>query len=178
MEFDAANLLGDTQTPFAVIALRLTASVVLALAIGLERELRGKTAGLRTHMLVSLAAATFAVLTIELAHDAAWLTENVRQDPLRVVEATITGVAFLGAGAIIQAGGTVHGLTTGASIWLAGSVGLACGIGRFGVALLLVALSLVILSLLLILEHWLDARRSRSTREARTPRSSTGGERR
>lgn len=155
---DIASLLGETHTPFVEIALRLGASVVLALAIGLERELRRKTAGLRTHMLVALGSATFAVLTIELAHDAAWLTENARLDPLRVVQAIITGVAFLGAGAIIQAGGTVRGLTTGASIWLAGSIGLACGIGSFGIALLLVVLSLVILSLFRLLEQWMETR--------------------
>ena len=163
MESIMAQLFPSTVTPFGEITLRLGLACVLASVIGLEREASNKAAGLRTHMLVSLAAATFAILTIELAHDAAWLGENIRQDPLRVVEAVVTGIAFLGAGAIIRSGGTVYGVTTGASIWLAGSVGLACGIGRFDIALLLVLLSLVILSLLLVLERWIVGRRQRST---------------
>jgi len=153
MSFDVSILPETTVTPFAEIVLRLFVAALLGLVIGFEREIRNKAAGLRTHALVSLAAAAFAILTIELTQETAWLGENVRQDPLRVVEAIITGIAFLGAGAIIQAGTNIYGITTGASIWLAGSAGLASGIGNFAIAIVLVVISLLLLSLLLLVER-------------------------
>ena len=149
---DLLQALLHTHLGLDEIALRFTAASVLALLIGGDRELRSKSAGLRTHMLVSLASAAFVVLTLELAHAAGSIGEGLRLDPIRAVEAAITGIAFLGAGAIIQSRGSVHGITTGASIWLSGAIGLACGIGSFAVAGLLTLFGVLILAVLLLLE--------------------------
>ena len=146
--------LADTATPFPEIVLRLGLAVLLGMCIGIDRELRNRPAGLRTHMLVSLATASFTVITFELF---ASLQERAAEDgtaadPLRIIEAVTAGVAFLAAGTIIQARGRVSGLTTGASIWLVGATGLACGGGFYAIAVLVTLLALLILYLLKIVE--------------------------
>jgi putative Mg2+ transporter-C (MgtC) family protein len=135
----------STHLGAADIALRLVAAVVFGLFAGIDRELRGKAAGMRTHMLVSLAAAAFTILTFELFYRVTAADENAAADPLRIAEAVVTGVAFLGGGAIIRSGGGVQGLTTGANIWLAGAIGVACGAGLYLVAAICLALALVVL---------------------------------
>src|SRR5262249_55755853 len=116
-------------------------ALVLGGLLGLEREWRRKPAGLRTHMMVALGAATFTLVTLRLyAH-----LDGTRADPSRVVEAVVTGLGFLGAGSIIQSRGSVEGLTTAGSLWLAGGVGLAAGFGDLWVALCAVGFGLVVL---------------------------------
>jgi len=137
-----------TQTGFITIALRLLAAAALGMLIGLDREYRSRPAGLRTHMLISLAAATFAVLTFEIVEQTRGESEGVTTDPIRIIEAVTAGVAFLAAGTIIRARGGVKGLTTGAGMWLAGAVGLACGLGAYAVAILAAGLGISILTLL------------------------------
>lgn len=114
-------------------------------AIGFERGWRQRRAGLRTHILVCLAAAMIGILTIEIAHAPAFACEGAAADPIRAVEAVTAGVAFLAAGTILFTRGEVQCLTTGAGMWLAGAVGLSCGlelwqIAAFGTFLSLVAL--------------------------------------
>lgn len=122
--------------------LRLGGALVLGGMIGWERERKEKTAGIRTMMLVALGASGFMVLTGELL---AVLPDDVAVDPTRVVAGVIGGIGFLGAGAIIQSRGSVHGMTTAATIWTAAGIGLACGAGAFRVALLITALVLLTL---------------------------------
>ncbi len=143
-----------TQTGFMTIALRLTAAAALGLLIGLDREYHSRPAGLRTHMLISLAAATFAVLTFEIVEQIQQDSHGVTTDPVRIIEAVTAGVAFLAAGTIIRAKGGVQGLTTGAGMWLAGAVGLACGIGAYVVAAFAAGLGISILTLL----GWIERR--------------------
>ncbi|MFZ5784721.1 MAG: MgtC/SapB family protein [Pseudomonadota bacterium] len=139
----------STWLPFTSIVLRLLFAGILGAVIGFEREWRARPAGLRTHILVCLAAATFAVLTIEIYH-APMFPRSDRQsvDPIRLVEAVTAGVAFLAAGTILFTRGEVRGLTTGAGMWLAGAVGLACGLGLWSIALLGAVLALIVLGLL------------------------------
>ncbi|HEX6000361.1 MAG TPA: MgtC/SapB family protein [Hyphomicrobiaceae bacterium] len=144
-----------TFTPEAAIALRLLLAAALGAVIGLEREYKARPAGLRTNMLTALAAAVFTVLTFELLHEVRDRPQPGPADPIRVIEAVTAGVAFLGAGAIIQARGQVRGLTTGAAMWLAGSVGVACGAGYYSIALMATLLALLILTALAYLERWL-----------------------
>ena len=146
--------LPQTEIPLLQIAFRLLAAVAFGLVIGFDRELLGKPAGLRTHMLVSLAAAAFTILTFEMFHRISAMDENAAADPLRIAEAVVTGVAFLGGGAIIRSQGDVHGLTTGANIWLAGAVGVACGAGYLLVGVMCLGLALIIL----VLVGWLERR--------------------
>jgi putative Mg2+ transporter-C (MgtC) family protein len=138
----------ETELPLADLAMRLGAASLAGMIIGFEREWRQKPAGLRTHMLVSLAAAAFTIISFELYHASLEISPDSSGDPIRVIEGVVAGVAFLGAGVIIQSRGDVRNLTTGATIWMSGATGLACGGGFFVVAGLLVALSIVILVVL------------------------------
>lgn len=130
-----------TAVPELIIIARLALAIVLAGIVGFERETRNLPAGLRTHILVSLAAATFTLITIEIYQEVG----GSRADPVRIVEAVTSGVAFIAAGAIIQSRGDVKGLTTGAAVWLAGAIGVACGIGYYIVAILAAVLGVVVL---------------------------------
>ncbi|QRM54608.1 MgtC/SapB family protein [Sinorhizobium sp. BG8] len=134
MEQILADLFPDTEIPYPVIAARLTGAIVLGALIGFEREYRDHPAGLRTHILVSLSAAVFSIISVESVHLAAFSGDQVRIDPLRVVEAVTSGVAFLAAGMIVFSQGQVKNLTTGAGMWLSGAVGLAVGLGYWLIA--------------------------------------------
>lgn len=142
-----------TWLPFTVIAARLALAALLGAAVGFEREWRQHSAGLRTHILVALAAAAFAILGIEIVHSAQFEEDSARLDPLRLIEAVTAGVAFLAAGTIIVARGQVKGLTTGAGLWLAGAIGLAAGLGFWQIAILATLLAVLILGLMRPLEQ-------------------------
>jgi putative Mg2+ transporter-C (MgtC) family protein len=125
---------------------RLLLIVVLAGAIGLERELRDHEAGLRTHMLVGLGATLFVIVGnfawsgLDFGNDV-----GVVLDPSRVVAYVITGIGFLGAGTIIKHGTNVKGLTTAASLWLVAAIGVAVGAGQYGLGV--ISTAIVLLSL-------------------------------
>lgn len=143
-----ADFSNATALPFGVIVARLLLATALGAVIGFEREWRHHPAGLRTHILVSLAAATFAVIGLEIVHTRQFAGDPIRFDPLRLIEAVTAGIAFLAAGTIIFARGRVQGLTTGAGMWLAGAIGLASGLGIWQVAVLGTILALVVLMLM------------------------------
>lgn len=134
---------------------RLAVAAGLALVLGLERELRGKPAGLRSHMLVALGAAAFLIVGLEILFATAEGDPSARIDPTRIVEGVIGGIGFLGAGSIIRSGTSVHGITTGASIWLAGAIGVAAGVNNFVLAALVTGLALVIMTVLGAIERTL-----------------------
>jgi putative Mg2+ transporter-C (MgtC) family protein len=155
--------LGSTTLPVIEIAMRFLLATLFGAVVGFERELRGHSAGLRTHMLTALAACMFTVLTFEIFHQVRQLDNSPNVDPLRLIEAVTTGVSFLAAGTIIHGSGKVQGLTTGAGIWLAGAVGVACGAGFYAIALMGTVLALIIVVLLRRVErHVLDTKKSRS----------------
>ena len=141
----------DTRIPISQIGLRMAAALALGFAIGLEREWRQKAAGLRTNMLVCLGSCVFLVLGLELL--ARPSDPSTQIDPTRIIEGIIGGIGFLGAGSIIRSGGDVRGLTTGAAIWSSGAVGVCCGAGKIGIALLLTAAILFTLFVVGALEH-------------------------
>ena len=126
--------------------LRLVLAAVLGGAIGIERELREREAGLRTHLLVSVGSALFTIVSAYGFH--AFLTSGqsvVRADPTRIAAQIVTGIGFLGAGAIIRQGLSVRGLTTAATLWVVAAVGLASGAGYYSAAVITTALVLVAL---------------------------------
>ncbi|WP_210526973.1 MgtC/SapB family protein [Rubellimicrobium arenae] len=133
--------------PFPVALLRIVSAVILAGLIGAEREWRRKPAGLRTHMLVSLAACLYVIVGRELvASDFVGHPDGqMRVDPIHLIEAVTAGVAFLVAGIVITTGGRVMNVTTGASLWLAGAIGLACGAGQIPLAALTTAVVLLVM---------------------------------
>ncbi len=115
-------------------------AVILGGAIGLEREINGKPAGLRTNIIICLGAAAFTLVARRLGIDF-----QSPDAPGRVAAGIVTGVGFLGAGALIQEGSGIHGLTTAAGIWLVASIGVACGMGYYLLAALTTFLALVAL---------------------------------
>lgn len=159
-----------THTAFPVIVARMLMAALFGAAIGFERQWRNRPAGLRTHILVCVAAAIYALLVIEIMHAPVFERAEARFDPLRVVEATTAGVAFLAAGVVIFTRGEVHGLTTGAGLWLAGAIGLAAGLGLWQVALFATILALVVLGLLHALELKLDLNGRPLSKEGAEPR--------
>ena len=122
--------------------LRLALAALLGGAIGLERELDEKAAGLRTHMLVSLGSALF---TLVGAYGFADLINNGKfsYDPSRIAAQIVTGIGFLGAGVIFRQGFTIRGLTTAASLWLVAAVGLAAGAGYWQGAVIATGVAVV-----------------------------------
>ena len=134
--------------------LGLLFAVVLGGAIGLEREINGKPAGLRTNIIICLGAAAFTLVARRLGVDAP-------DAPGRVAAGIVAGVGFLGAGALIQEGSGIHGLTTAASIWLVASIGVACGMGYYLLAALTTFLALVALFGLLPITRKIRQRRQR-----------------
>lgn len=145
---------GTTTTlELSSIVVRLLIAMACGASIGVEREWRSHAAGLRTHVLVCLSAAIVAILTIEIAHHDAFDRAEVRLDPIRLIEAVTAGVAFLAAGMIVFNKGEVKGLTTGAGLWFAGSIGLSCGLGFWQIALIATGFALAALWLLRLIEN-------------------------
>lgn len=130
---------------FFEITFRLVLAAGLAALLGWDREDRDRPAGLRTYMLVALAAAVFTVLTFEIHETVNAAKGEGRSDPIRIIEAVTAGVAFLAAGTIIQGHNSVRGLTTGAGMWMAGALGVAVGAGHYVLAVLAAVLSFAIL---------------------------------
>jgi len=138
----------DAWQAHAVI--RLLVAAALGAAIGLEREHHGRSAGLRTQLLVALGSATAMVVSLYFAAVFGPAGGAVRVDPARVAYGVMGGVGFLGAGAIIHYGAGVRGLTTAASLWCSAAIGLAAGFGMFlvaGVATAIVLFALKVLDL-------------------------------
>jgi putative Mg2+ transporter-C (MgtC) family protein len=143
----ANELQGGLVLPVWIIALRLVGAAVLCALIGFEREAHDRAAGLRTHMLVGVAAATYAILTLHIVEVYTDRGEAVRMDPVRMIEAVTAGVAFLAAGMIVLTKGEVRNLTTGAGMWLAAAIGLAAGAGVWAIAVIAAVLGLAIIAL-------------------------------
>ena len=130
------------------LILRLLLAAGLGAAIGVERELRQKAAGLRTNMLIAVGSALFTIVSIELA--------KIGGTPDRVAAQIVTGIGFLGAGSILRSGRSVHGMTTAATIWVNASVGMAVGAGLYAIAVAGTTITLVVLAALPYVERYLD----------------------
>jgi len=139
-------LLASSQLPtlnWDESLLRLALAALLGGLIGVERELREREAGLRTHLLVSLGSALFTIVGAYGFH--AFLDSGasvVRADPTRIAAQIVTGIGFLGAGAIIRQGISVRGLTTAATLWVAAAIGIAAGAGYYSGAVLATAITI------------------------------------
>ncbi len=126
------------------IFFRLCIAALLGGLMGWERGRADKPVGIRTMLLISAGAAAFALLGEQII-DASNRTDIIRVDPTRVLSYIISGVGFLGAGAILHSKRTVKGITTAASIWVSAAVGAACGVGQFMIAFLLFAIAFITL---------------------------------
>ena len=133
------------------LLLHLVLAVILGGAIGLERELQQKAAGLRTNILICAGAALFTELSSAMTSEFG--------DPSRIAAQIVTGVGFLGAGAIIQGRGTVTGLTTAATMWLVAAIGMAVGFGALLEAIGTTLLVVLVLVALRPIERWIEKRK-------------------
>jgi putative Mg2+ transporter-C (MgtC) family protein len=143
---------------------RLMLAAGLGAALGIEREYRQKPAGLRTNILIAVGSALFTILSTSMAVAGA--------DPARIAAQIVTGIGFLGGGAIMRNRDTVHGLTTAATIWVNAAIGVASGAGQYQLATFAAALTLVVLVVLPPIEiyferrgGWPDRRRPPANRE-------------
>jgi putative Mg2+ transporter-C (MgtC) family protein len=124
--------------------IRLLVACLLGGAIGFERDIHGRAAGLRTNMLVSVGAALFMLVSIAMAqlYSRGPESTGLRVDPSRIAAQIVTGIGFLGAGAIIKEGFNIRGLTTAACLWVSAGVGMAAGAGLFEMAILVTVIGL------------------------------------
>ena len=139
-----AELSSNGGPPFVIIAVRIVGTILFCGLIGYERELHKNSAGLRTNILVGVAAAAFALITLTML-DTPMAGDDVQADPLRLVEAVTNGVAFLAAGIIVFSKGEIRGLTTGASLWISASIGLSTGLGYWSIALMVTLVGVFVL---------------------------------
>jgi len=135
------------------IALRLGVATLTGMALGLDREVRGYDAGLRTHGLVALSSAVMTVSALLLYYQLGGV--NSRLDPLRVVEGMAAAMGIIAAGLIIVRGDNVQNLTSAAHIWLTATLGIACGAGQYPVVAIGGGIALVLLVLVGIAERYL-----------------------
>lgn len=135
------------------VALRLGAAAILSMILGFERELRGKPAGLRTHVLVALGAAGAMLVALDIFEGIHSRDGATGVDPIRAISGVFSGIGFLGAGALIRRHGAVQGLTTAANIWVTGAIGVACGSGHFVIAGIAVAIAFLTLTVLRFVER-------------------------
>jgi putative Mg2+ transporter-C (MgtC) family protein len=129
---------------WADILLRIAVAAALTGAIGMERELRERAAGLRTHMLVGVGSALFTIVSAYAWGDFVYdRSQGVVFDPTRIAAQIVTGIGFLGAGAIIRQGLSVRGLTTAAGLWVVAAIGMAAGAGYYSAAVIVTGVVLV-----------------------------------
>ena len=141
--------------------LRLGLAALLGGIIGIERQFREQEAGLRTHMLVAVGAALFTIVSAFGFHDVLETGNGafVRLDPSRIAAQIVSGIGFLGAGAIIRQGLSIRGLTTAATLWIVAAIGMACGAGTYGAALIATVLVMIMLWPLRYVGRLLDRER-------------------
>ncbi len=133
------------------MVLRVVLAVLLGGLIGFEREITHRPAGLRTHMLVSLGAAMFAIVSIGFG-----------EDPARIAAGIVTGIGFLGAGSIIAFRGHVQGITTAATLWVVASIGLGVGVGEYVLSVIGAVLVFLILQVKRVEEKIVPKRAGKS----------------
>ncbi len=138
------------------ILIRLGVAVICGLLLGLDREIRGIAAGLRTHALVSVSSAVITISALDLYQGVR--AQGGESDPLRVIQGLAQAIGFIAAGAIFVAGGTVRNLTTAANVWLATAVGIGAGAGQFVLVAIATGFGIVIVTFVRVLEHFLSQR--------------------
>lgn len=134
-----------------ILILEVVLAILFSSLIGIQREMRGHGAGLRTHILVALGSC----LIMQVSVMAPAFSGSAARDPARLAAQVVSGIGFLGAGTIIQNGTNIRGLTTAATIWLCGGIGLACGSGYFSAALVTTIAAFLTLIILSVIERYI-----------------------
>jgi len=152
-------IVGSAATIESIIGILIAAA--LSSLIGLEREIHGQPAGLRTHMILGVGAALAAILSILYSQFLS--SPALPSDPGRIVAQVVSGVGFLGAGAILRFGVTIKGLTTASSLWTTAIIGIACGSGFYELAIVSTVLVFIILTIIDKIErHFLPSYKTRT----------------
>lgn len=154
------------------VAIKLGVAFLCGILLGMEREVKGTSAGLRTIILITVGSTLFMIVgeLVTLMTDGPEAITSV--DPSRIASQVVTGIGFLGAGAIIQSRGSIHGLTTAATIWVASGIGLCIGVGFPVLAGGITFLVLIVLMALNPLRTWLNRRGDTSNLDLETPNDS------
>ena len=135
------------------LVMRVISALLLGSAIGLERELTNKYAGLRTNILVCLGACVFTIISIYGFPEVAVTGEEMgTRDTARVAAQVVTGIGFIGGGTVLRHGATVFGLTTAATLWVSAAIGMACGSGMFALAITSTLLAIMVLVIVRLFE--------------------------
>ena len=142
------------------LLLRLGLAAFLGLLLGLDREIKGHDAGIRTHALVALSSAMIMISSLLLYSELR--TEGHSPDPLRAVQGLSQAIGFIAAGIIFVHGGAVRNMTTAANIWVAAAIGIACGAGQYGLVLIGAVLTVLLVSSVKLFERWLPAEKKDS----------------
>lgn len=145
-------------------SISLTTAIVLGFALGLERELTNKQAGLRTHIFVCLGSCIFTLLSIHgfptfAAGDNYFSGATGVRDTARIAAQIVTGIGFIGAGTVMKNGSSVHGLTTASTLWIAAGIGMACGAEKYDIAVISTILSVLVLICIKWIERNILAKR-------------------
>jgi putative Mg2+ transporter-C (MgtC) family protein len=148
-----SELLHETTFTLQEIFVRLGLATLLGLILGLDRELRGIAAGIRTHALVSLSSAAITLSALDLYGTVR--AQGGESDPLRVIQGLAQAIGFIAAGAIFVVKGDVRNLTTAANVWLTTAVGIAAGAGQVVLALAAAVFGIVIVTVLRVIERFL-----------------------
>lgn len=144
---------------------RILLAIILGFIIGIEREMTNKAAGLRTNILVCIGSCLFTILSLYGFSNA--LSVYPMGDPARVAAQILTGIGFIGGGTVLRHGTSVFGLTTAATLWVTASVGMACGCGKFDIAVICTVLSVATLTLIRIFEKQCIPQTQKNNREVK-----------
>jgi putative Mg2+ transporter-C (MgtC) family protein len=135
------------------MALRLGSATAIGLVFGLDRELHGHPAGLRTHALVALSSAVIMVSSLVLFEELR--SDNVQPDPLRAIQGLAQAIGFIAAGLIFVRNDQVRNMTTAANLWVCSALGIACGAGQYRIAALGFVFGVIVLVVLRVFERYL-----------------------
>ncbi len=138
-----------------IIIVKVAIAALLGAAVGFERELARKVAGIRTHSLVCLASALFTSISVDAFRD---YVGTMGYDPSRIISNIVVGIGFIGAGAILRHGSKVEGTTTAASLWAIAAIGVTVGVGLFKEAVIITAIIYVVLYTVWFIEQKMRAK--------------------
>jgi putative Mg2+ transporter-C (MgtC) family protein len=150
------HLLGQSIIPFNELLWRFGIASAFGMLLGLDREVRGISAGVRTHMLVALSSAMTMLIALELYEEIS-AQGKADLDPTRAIQGLAQAIGFLCAGVIFVARGSVYGVTTAASLWMTSSIGMAAGAGMYKIALAGLIFAMLIVSVLWLVTRFLPS---------------------
>jgi putative Mg2+ transporter-C (MgtC) family protein len=156
---------GKPVIPFTELVWRFGLAAIFGFLLGLDREVRGISAGVRTHMLVALSSAMTMLIALELFEQLSARGDS-DPDPTRAIQGLAQAIGFLCAGVIFVARGSVYGLTTAASLWTTSSIGMAAGAGMYRIALVGVLFAVLIITILWLVMRFLPPIESRTQKNA------------